>query len=468
MPYGGYKYYDENYSPGDDDLLTLWWVESSEKLRTTAEGLAAESSVGTWTSIKTMNEEVIRKYRARIYRIVEITPYAGFVYIAYPMPHFDRKNLLQILASIRGNVYGLKELRSLRLMDIRFPKEIVEQFHGPKHGLEGIRKYLGTESDRRPHIGTIVKPKVGLSPEEFAEVAYRAYMGGVDFVKDDENLVDQEFCMWEERLYKMLEVMDRVREETGRKVLYASNITDRFNRMVQRADFLKDSGAPMAMIDVYMIGYSALTDIIEILRENGLIIHAHRAGHTAETRGSFGTDFRVFAKIWRILGVDQLHCGTGVGKMEGSPVLIRHYSQLLNSQSVKEDESILSLGQEWFGIKEVMPVASGGLYPGTVPALLKIFGNDVTIQAGGGIHGHPMGTEAGAKAMRQAVDAAMHGIPLQEYAEDKIELKNAIEKWGIISEEDIEKKLALYEKNREKFREGLKREGFRFYEMWFM
>jgi len=238
-------------------------------------------------------------------------------------------------------------------------------------------------------VGTIVKPKVGLAPKEWAKVAYNAYIGGVDFVKDDENLVDQEFCRWEARVHEVMKVIDKVERKTGRKVVYSPNITDTYTRMLERMDQLKDIGWDWAMLDVYMIGYSALIDIVKELHNNKFYIHAHRAGHTAETRGAFGVEYNVFAKLWRLIGVEQLHTGTGVGKMEGTPAMIRQYGDICRKTNSSEDLHLFSLGFKWSpGIKPIMPVASGGLNAGSVDALLEIYGHDVVVQCGGGIHGH--------------------------------------------------------------------------------
>ncbi len=459
MGYGGYSYIDEEYEVDPEgDLVTFFWVEGREKLERMAEGLAAESSVGTWTQVSTMNTYVWENLRARVFRIHRVSETSGFVWIAYPFEHFEEGNLLQILASVRGNVFGMKEFTSLRMLDISLPPKLQRLFRGPRHGVEGIRRRGGTESERRPHLGTIVKPKVGLNPREFAEVAYEAYMGGVDFVKDDENLVDQRFCPFSLRVQEMMEVLDRVKDETGRRVMYSPNVTGPLSTAMKRIEFLEDIGHDTVMLDVYMMGMSALMDILEMLHEANFYVHAHRAGYAAEARGEFGVDFRVFAKLWRLLGVDQLHTGTGVGKMEGGPALIAHYAEVLRRQEMEEDMALLSLPQRWLEhIKPVMPVASGGLNPGHVAALLEIFGPDVVIQAGGGIHGHPRGTRAGAAAMRQAVEAAMRNAPPEEWGE---ELREAVERWGIVDPAGIRRRLAFVRDSRDVVEKAVLREGY--------
>jgi ribulose-bisphosphate carboxylase large chain len=462
MVYGGYRYLELDYEPDlANDIIVWHWVKGTEPIEKLSEAIAAESSVGTWTELKTINKEVFEKLRAKVYRIEKVSENSGFVWLAYPLEHFDSENLLQILASIRGNIYGLSELEALKFLDIRFPRKFQKAFSGPRFGLEGVRNRLGTNVSKRPHLGTIVKPKVGLAPKEWAEVAYNAFIGGVDFVKDDENLVDQDFCPWKERVYAVLDVIDKVKDETGRTVIYSPNLTDRYSKMIKRMDFLADIGWDIAMLDVYMIGYAALIDIVEELHKKGFIIHAHRAGHTAETRGEFGVEYNVFAKLWRLIGVDQLHTGTGVGKMEGSPVEIRNYGRICRDKIIEQAPYLFSLGFDWEDtINPVMPVASGGLDAGKVDALIEIYGKDVVIQAGGGIHGHPEGTVAGAKSLRCAADAIMEGKSSKEKAEECKELKAALDKWGYTEPEGIGRIFKQVEDKKDKLEKRLFSTGY--------
>ncbi|WP_455392852.1 ribulose-1,5-bisphosphate carboxylase/oxygenase large subunit [[Eubacterium] cellulosolvens] len=462
MVYGGYTYLEPDYRPDlKNDLLVWHWVSGSRDIEKLAEAIAAESSVGTWTKLKTINKEVFTRLRAKVYKIQKVGDRAGFVWLAYPLEHFDTKNLLQILASIRGNIYGLSELDALRFLDIWLPKRLQKLYPGPKFGLNGIRKRVGTQKTRRPHIGTIVKPKVGLAPKEWAKVAYDAYIGGVDFVKDDENLVDQEFCPWEERVYEVLRVIDKVEKETGRKVVYSPNITDTYTRMLERLEQLKEFGWDWVMLDVYMIGYSALQDIVRELHKNNFFIHAHRAGHTAETRGAFGVEYNVFAKLWRLIGVEQLHTGTGVGKMEGAPAMIRQYGDICRKSKAPEAPYLFSLGFEWLPeINPLLPVASGGLNAGSVDALLEIYGHDVVVQCGGGIHGHPGGTRAGAKSVKDAVEGAMRGKTSPAVEKKSKELKQALDTWGYTDPVSVRMKLRTIDKNQNLLTDLLMKGGY--------
>lgn len=295
---------------------------------------------------------------------------------------------------------------------MQFPKELTQSFHGPRYGIEGIRKLL--KVPERPLVGTIIKPKLGLKTEDHAKVAYEAWIGGCDIVKDDENLSSQSFNPFEERLNQTLEARDKAQDATGERKIYMINITADTETMLKRADLVVKSGGEYVMVDILTCGWSSLQTLRN--QDLKLVIHAHRAGHAAFTKSPVhGIAMRPIAKVARVIGVDQLHVGTVVGKMSETKTEV-----LDNIDALKTD---------LHGLKQVMPVASGGLHPRLVPALIEAFGNDVVIQAGGGIHGHPDGTAAGAKAMRQATDAAIQKISLDEYSKTHKELEAALQTW---------------------------------------
>ncbi len=398
---------DQSYKPKTTDLLCDFYVEPiGISLKEAAGGVAAESSVGTWTELTTI-KPYVEKLAARVFSIK-----GNNIRIAYPIELFEKGNMPNILSSVAGNVFGLRALKNLRLTDINLPKELVQSFKGPKYGINGIRKLLNVHD--RPLVGTIIKPKLGLKTVDHAKVAYDAWAGGCDVVKDDENLSSQRFNPFEERVVATLEMRDRAEEETGEKKVYMINVTSETEEMLKRAQFVVDHGGRYLMIDILTCGFSAL----QTLREHdfGLVIHAHRAGHAAFTKNPLhGISMKVIAKVARIIGVDQLHVGTVVGKMSETREEVAE-----NCEALKTD---------MFGIKDVLPVASGGLYPGLVPALMSFFGKDFVIQAGGGIHGHSDGTVSGAKAVRQAVDATLHGVSLKDYAESHKELQMALKIW---------------------------------------
>ena len=238
--------------------------------------------------------------------------------------------------------------------------------------------------------------------------------GGCDIVKDDENLSNQGFNIFEKRMDLTLKARDKAEKETNERKVYMINVSAETNEMIRRAKLVADSGGRYVMVDIITCGNSGFQTLRE--EDLDLVIHAHRAGHGAFTLDpKHGISMKVIAKNTRLIGADQLHVGTAVGKMkEGKEEVL---------------DNIGCLTCDMHGIKPAFPVASGGLHPASVPALLRIFGNDVVIQAGGGVHGHPDGSYAGATAMRQALDAVEEGYTLQEYAETHQELKKALEIW---------------------------------------
>jgi ribulose-bisphosphate carboxylase large chain len=398
---------DLTYEPKETDLLCTFLVESeSLGLKEAAGGVAAESSVGTWTELTT-EKPYVKRLAAHVYSIDGRT-----IKIAYPIELFEPANMPNILSSVAGNVFGLKALRNLRLLDIEFPNQLIASFKGPAYGIAGIRKLL--KISKRPLVGTIIKPKLGLETQDHAKIAYEAWFGGCDVVKDDENLSSQKFNPIEQRLTKTLEKRDKAQEETGESKVYMINITAETDTMLKRAQAVIDQGGEYVMVDILTCGWSAL----QTLRNQNfkLVIHAHRAGHAAFTKNPLhGVAMKVIATVARVIGVDQLHVGTVVGKM--------------SETKVEVVENISVCKAELGGLKPVLPVASGGLHPRLVPALMETFGNDFVIQAGGGIHGHPEGTVAGARAMRQAVDATLESISLEKYAETHRELAIALQHW---------------------------------------
>jgi len=399
---------DIGYEPSGAEVICDFHFETEVLSREEAAGgIAAESSVGTWTELTTV-KPYVNRLSATVFEID-----GDECSIAYPAELFEPGNMANILSSIAGNVFGLDALKRLRLNDVRFPAGLVKGFQGPKFGIDGVRELLRIEG--RPLVGTIIKPKLGLKTSDHAEVAYEAWVGGCDIVKDDENLSSQAFNPFEERVAETLEMRDWAESETGERKAYMVNISAETEEMLRRAEIVKAQGGRYAMVDIITCGFSAL----QTLRKHdlGLVIHAHRAGHAAFTRSdSHGINMKVIAKVARIVGVDQLHVGTAVGKM---------------SETREEVlENVEALKRPMHGLKRVLPVASGGLHPGLVPELIELFGTDFVIQAGGGIHGHPMGSRRGATAMRQAVDAVIQGSTLEEYSNKHEELAGALKTWS--------------------------------------
>jgi ribulose-bisphosphate carboxylase large chain len=395
----------------DEYVICTYRVTSDMPVETAAAAIATEQSTGTWTGLTTLSDDIFRKLSGKVIDIRE-----DRVVIAFPAEDFSLEigGVPQILSVIAGNLFGLEGLR-VRLEDVEFPKTMLDYFPGPRFGIDGMRSLL--DRPRKPLVGTIVKPKIGLSPQETANYVYEAGMGGLTNGKDDETLVNQEFCPLEERVLAIAEAIDRVRDASGHRMMHAINVSTRGDGILEVAELAQDLGATEIMVDVLTCGFSAVQVIAED-RSIKVPIHVHRTMHGAITRNpEHGISMRVFSKLVRMCGGDALHIGTfGVGKMSGDP------SEDLGNQGACVSEMGI--------LRPVMPVCSGGLHPGMVPSLMEIAGMDLQIQAGGGVAGHPLGVRGGAAAMVQAVDAAVMGVPLEEYAADHKELGMAIERWG--------------------------------------
>jgi len=415
------EFVDLIYTPAKNDLICLYYFEPAKGMtaKEAAGRIASESSAGTWTTLHKLPQRVA-KIKARAFQIE-----GKYVKVAYPLDLWEPGNAPQLLSGIAGNIFGMKALKNLKLIDATLPNKYIRSYKGPHHGIKGIRDLLKVK--KRPVTGAVPKPKIGFSAAEHANIAYETWMGGFDLVKDDENLTSPSFNRFEERVKRMTELRERAEKETGDQKDALLNITGETNVMIQRARLLRDSGFRFAMIDVVTCGTAAVQTLRDECSDLGLAIHAHRAMHAAFDRNPrHGISMYFLAKLMRLIGVDEIHVGTAIGKLVGTRSEVIEIAEMLRSPKV---ESMTMLEQEWGGIKPVLPVSSGGLHPGLVPMVMNILGNDCTLLVSGGIHGHPQGTRAGACATMQAIEATMDDIDLKEYARDHKELQQALDKW---------------------------------------
>jgi ribulose-bisphosphate carboxylase large chain len=352
-PYAEMGYYDADYEPKESDILAAFRVTPQpgvEPLEAAA-AVAGESSTATWTVVWTDRLTDHRHYQAKAYS-VEPVPGAEDQYIAriaYDLDLFEEGSIANMTSSIIGNVFGFKALRALRLEDLRIPPHYVKTFQGPPHGIVMEREYL--DKFGRP--------------------------------------------------------LNRASAETGEIKGHYLNVTAAtMEEMYERAEFAKELGSVIVMMDL-TVGFTAMQSMSKWARRNGVILHLHRAGHSTYTRQkSHGVSFRVLAKWCRLLGVDHVHAGTVVGKLEGDPRNTKGYYDTLRENFIPEDpEHGIYFDQEWASMPGVMPVASGGIHAGQMHQLLGYLGEDVVLQFGGGTIGHPMGIGAGATANRVAVEA---------------------------------------------------------------
>lgn len=420
------EFVNENYKPSKTDIVVLFYFEPDKGIsRNEAIGrIASESSTGTWTTLFKMPKRM-KSLMATAYEVD-----GNYVKVAYPFDLWEPGNAPQLLSGIAGNIFGMKALKNLRLVDATLPRDYIKHFKGPNHGIEGIRKFMKVK--KRPITGAVPKPKIGFSAKEHAEIAFETWMGGFDLTKDDENLSSTKFNNFFERVKLMTKLRDKAEKETGEIKDALINITAETEEMKRRAKVLHDHGWNYAMIDVVVAGNASVQTLRNTLGDYGMAIHAHRAMHAAFDRNpKEGLTMHFLAKMMRMIGVDEIHCGTALGKLVGSRHEVLDIADTLRKSKIKEENHHL-MPQDWGHIKPAFPVASGGLHPGLVPGVMDILGNECVILVSGGIHGHPKGTRAGAKASMQAIDAKMNNISLPEYAKNHIELKQALEKWGFM------------------------------------
>ena len=408
---------DLSYEPTDSDLVCAFYVEpaADQDAESAASRVASESSNGTWAELQVEGSVTDLSATACGIEAATAGDREGYrVAVAYPDALFEGGNMPQVLSCIAGNILGMKAVDRIRLLDCEWPEPLATSFPGPQFGT-GVRTEIFDAGDR-PITATVPKPKVGLSTDQHAQIGYEAWTGGLDLLKDDENLTDQAFNPFHDRLVESLAKRDRAAEETGESKSYLINVTAGTNEMLERVDQVAAEGCEYVMVDVITTGWAAVQTVRERCEELGLAIHAHRAMHAAFDRlPEHGVSMRVLAQVARLVGVDQLHTGTaGLGK-------------LANEDTVGINAWLRG---DLYGLNDVLPVASGGLHPGLVPDLLDATGTNVCVQAGGGIHGHPDGTHEGAKALRAAVDGYAEGKSLEAKAEESPALRTAIEKWG--------------------------------------
>jgi ribulose-bisphosphate carboxylase large chain len=418
------EFVDLNHAPGADELVALYYFEPAKGIsREEAVGrIASESSTGTWTTLFTLPPRM-RDLQAKAFEIE-----GNYVKIAYPLALWEEGNAAQLLSGIAGNIFGMKALANLRLIDASLPAEYLQHFKGPHFGMEGIRDMMKVHG--RPLTGAVPKPKVGFTAEEHAEVGYETWMGGFDFVKDDENLTSLAFNRFEDRVRAMTKMRDKAEQETGDVKSAFINITAETETMEKRAKLLADYGWNYAMIDVVVAGTAAVATLRDYCSDLGLAIHAHRAMHAAFDRDErHGITMQFLAKMMRLIGVSQIHTGTAVGKLVGTRAEATVLADMLREKHTNAVDH-MALDQDWGEIKSAFPASSGGLHPGLVPDVLDIYGTELVLLVSGGIHGHPKGTRAGAEATMQAIEAWKEGEALEEKAKKAPELRGALEKWG--------------------------------------
>ena len=419
--------------------------------------IAAESSTGTNFTVQT-ETDFSHEMDALVYKV---DYKKELVWIAYPWRLFDRGgNIQNILTYVVGNVLGMKQIKALKLLDIWFPAAMLEQYDGPSYTLDDMKKYLGIKG--RPVLGTIVKPKMGLTSAEYAEVCYDFWVGGGDFVKNDEPQANQDFCPYDKMVLHVKEAMDKAVVETGKKKVHSFNVSAAdYETMIERCEMIRDAGFEDGSYAFLIDGMTAGWMAVQTLRRKypDVFLHFHRAMHGAFTRveNPIGFSVLVLAKFARLAGASGIHTGTaGVGKMAGTPgeditaatgilnlLAQGHFFEQSWAKIPKRDKDVLKLVHEdslhhvilgddsWRGVKKCAPIISGGLNPTLLKPFIDIAGTtDFITTMGAGCHAHPDGTQAGATALCQSLEAFQKKKSIEEYAKNHKELAKAIEFFG--------------------------------------
>jgi len=405
-------YYTPEYNPRVSDVLAAFRItpQSGVPAEEAGAAVAAESSTGTWTTVWTDGLTSLDRYKGRCY---DIEPVSGednqfIAYVAYPVDLFEEGSVTNLFTSIVGNVFGFKALRALRLEDLRIPVAYVKTFQGPPHGIQVERDKLNKYG--RSLLGCTIKPKLGLSAKNYGRACYECLRGGLDFTKDDENVNSQPFIRWRDRFLFVAEAIFKSQQETSEIKGHYLNVTaSSCEEILKRAQFAKELGVPIIIHDYLTGGFTANTTLASYCRDNGLLLHIHRAIHgVIDRQRNHGIHFRVLAKALRLSGGDHLHSGTVVGKLEGEREITLGFVDLMRDELILKDRRRgIYFEQDWAALPGVIPVASGGIHVWHIPALVEIFGDDACLQFGGGTLGHPWGNAPGACANRVALEACV-------------------------------------------------------------
>ncbi len=409
LKYKQMGYWQPDYEPKPTDIIALFRITPQEGVdpEEAAAAVAGESSTATWTVVWTDRLTACDMYRAKAYRVDPVPNQPGqyFAYVAYDLSLFEEGSITNVAASIIGNVFSFKPIKAARLEDMQFPVAYVKTFKGPPTGIVVERERL--DKFGRPLLGATTKPKLGLSSRNYGRVVYEGLKGGLDFMKDDENINSQPFMHWRDRFLFVMDAVNKASAATGEvKGSYLNVTAGNMEEMYKRAEFAKELGSIVIMVDL-VVGYTGIQSLSNWCRANDMILHLHRAGHGTYTRQkNHGVSFRVIAKWMRLTGVDHIHAGTAVGKLEGDPLTVQgYYNVCRDTHTVVDLPRGIYLEQDWGALHKVMPVASGGIHAGQMHQLIDLFGDDVVLQFGGGTIGHPMGIQAGATANRVALEA---------------------------------------------------------------
>lgn len=406
-----------------DYVLATYYMELDKDVDVIAKvsTMAVGQTIGTWIPVPGITDEMRDNHMGKVVNIIDIPPYELYtqfdgekcsylIQIAYPTINFGAQ-FSMMLTTLLGN--DASTSAQVKLMDLQFPESFASQFNGPNFGIKGLRKLTGVKD--RPLVLNMIKPCTGFSPKVGAKIFYETSLGGVDLIKDDELLGNPSFCKAVDRVKEYNAAAEAAFEKTGKKTIYVVNITDSAEKMLDNAKRVVDAGAQAVMINFATVGYSILHALSKTI-DVPILGHYAGAGMFYEGRLSGMCSPLAVGKLPRLAGADIVMINTPYG---GYPLKHQKYIQTANQLSLP-----------YYNVKPTMPAVGGGVHPGIAERYIKDLGKDIILSPGGSIQGHPEGAAAGARAMGQAIDAVMRGIPLDEAAKEHSELKIAIDLWG--------------------------------------
>lgn len=415
--------------PSDSAVIGTYHVATALPLEQAAAVIAGEQSCGTFVRVRGESDALRARYGATVERIDEVVfegraPLPGTtgdwsgarqarVRIRFPLHNFG-PSIPNLLTTLAGNLYELRELGELKLMDVELPAAFGEAYPGPQFGVAGTKRIIGRE--KGPCIGTIIKPSVGLGPEELGRLVEQLALSGIDFIKDDELQANSPAFPLADRVPVVMDALQRAADRIGTMPLYAFNITDDIDNLQRNHDLVQRAGGNCVMVAINSIGLSGL---YHLRQRCALPIHGHRAMFGAFDRSpQIGISFRVFQKLARLAGTDHIHTNGIANKFYESDANVI--------------ASIAAVREPLLGGNEAMPVLSSGQTPGIASRTHDLVGHadDLLVLAGGGIHAHPAGAPAGVTAMREAWDAAVSGESLQSRAARSAPLQQALATFG--------------------------------------
>jgi len=409
-------------------IVATYWLETGDDPMRAAEVIAGEQSSGTFLKLATETPELKERSGARvesldILEVVDAPSLPGgmtsarytrcLLTLSWPLANLG-PSLPTLMATIAGNLYELRQVSGLRLLSLTLPDAFAKAYPGPAFGMAGTRALSGVQHG--PLIGTIIKPSVGLSPQETAEQVKLLVDGGIDFIKDDELQADGPHCPFEERVTAVMRVVNDAAQRTGRKTMVAFNITGELDQMKHRHDWVVRHGGTCVMVCVNAIG---LVGMNALRRHSTLPIHAHRAGWGYLSRSpALGWDFSAWQPFWRLAGADHLHVNGLRNKFSEPDEVVIAAARSVIQPLFKEHPM------------QAVPVFSSAQTGLQAHDTFSALGNaDLICTAGGGIFGHPQGVSAGVSALREAWDAAQAGVDLHTYAATRPALKSALGFW---------------------------------------